>query len=164
MLTSRASVLSSLKFSLSRVRVLLGRLTEVVSVFSSEVALSMVVRVGVDGSSKSMSSALNRSVLEGQISNIVFIDHAENWLLLNEMILRVLEVLVFGGFEFSESIVTNQVGGLLLGLAVVAIQSSGESTGSKAVQIGFFRAFDLHIWLHLVRLLHQKPVFVPVIV
>lgn len=101
MLTSRASVLSSLKFSLSRVRVLLGRLTEVVSVFSSEVALSMVVRMGVDGSSKSMSSALNRSVLEGQISNIVFIDHAENWLLLNEMILRVLEVLVFGGFEFS---------------------------------------------------------------
>lgn len=156
--------MSSLKFSLSRVRVLLSSLTEVVSVFSSEVALPMVVRMGVDDSSKAVSSALNRSVLKGQISDVVFIDHAENWLLLNEMILRVLEVLVFSGFEFSESIITDQVFGLLLGLAVIAVQGSGESTGSKTVQIGFFRAFDLHIWLELVRLLHQKPVFVPVIV
>jgi len=163
-LASRALVLSGLELSLSRVRILLGRSSEVISVFSGEVALSVVRSVSVNNGAESVSSTVDRSVLEGEVSNVVFIDHAENWLLLNIVVLGLLVVLLLSSFEFSKSIVTDQVVSDLLRLAVVAIQSSRESTGSKTVQIRLFRAFKLQIWFGPVRLFPQKPVLVPVIV
>jgi len=163
-LATGAVVLSSLELSLSRSRVLLSSSSEVISVFSGEVSGSVVGRVSVDHGTKSVSSSVNGSVLEGEVSDVVFIDHAENWLLLNVVVLGLLVVLLLSSFEFSESIVTDEVGSDLLGLAVVAVQGSGETTGSKTVQISLFRAFNLKVGFGLVRLLYQVPVFVPVIV
>lgn len=80
------------------------------------------------------------------------------------MVFRLLIVLLFSSFEFSESIITDKVGSHLLRLAVVAVQGSGQATGGKTVQIVFFRAFNLKVGLGMVRLFHIEPVFVPVIV
>jgi len=124
----------------------------------------MVIRVGVDDSAEAMRSAIDGSVLERQVSNVVFIDHAEDWFLLNVVVLGLLVVLLFSSFQFPESIVADQVGSLLLGLAVVDVQGRGEPTGSKTVQIGLFGAFNLEVGLGTVSLLVQMPVFVPVIV
>jgi len=163
-LASRAVVLGGLELSLSRGRILLGSSSKVISVLGGEVALSVVRSVSVDSGAESVSSTVDRSVLEGEVSDVVFIDHAENGLLLNIVVLGLLVVLFLSSFEFSESIITDQMGGLLFGLAVVARQRSREATGSKTVQISLFRAFNLQIWFGLVSLLLQKPVFVPVIV
>lgn len=118
----------------------------------------------MNDSAESMRSAIDGSVLERQVSNVVFIDHAEDWFLLNVVVLGLLVVLFFSSFQFPESIVTDQVSSLLLGLAVVDVQGCGEPTGSKTVQIGLFRAFNLEVGLGTVSLLVQMPVFVPVIV
>jgi len=142
----------------------------------------------VNDSAESMRSAIDGSVLERQVSNVVFIDHAEDWFLLNVVVLGLLVVLLFSSFQFPlqsekaviktshkqvkhartrkvtyESIVADQVGSLLLGLAVVDVQGRGEPTGSKTVQIGLFGAFNLEVGLGTVSLLVQMPVFVPVI-
>lgn len=109
-----------MEVSLSRSRVLLGCLSVVISVFSSEVSLPVVVRVLVNHSAESLLGTVNGSVLKREVSNVVLIDHAEYGFLLNEVILRVLEVLVFSTFEFSKSIVTDETASVLLRLAVVA--------------------------------------------
>lgn len=109
-----------MEVSLSRSRVLLGCLSVVISVFSSEVSLPVVVRVLVNHSAESLLGTVNGSVLKREVSNVVLIDHAEYRFLLNEVILRVLEVLVFSTFEFSKSIVTDETASVLLRLAVVA--------------------------------------------
>jgi len=62
-LTSRASILSGLELPLGRGRVLSCRLSVVVSVFSGEVSLAMVLGVSVNDSSEPVLGALNISVL-----------------------------------------------------------------------------------------------------
>lgn len=67
----------------------------------------MVVGVLVNHSAESLLGTVNGSVLKREVSNVVLIDHAEYGFLLNEVILRVLEVLVFSTFEFSLKQVNN---------------------------------------------------------
>lgn len=75
MLASRATALSGLELSLSRVRILLSGSSEVISVFGSEVALSVVGSVSMDNGAESISSSVDGSVLEGKVSDVVFVDH-----------------------------------------------------------------------------------------
>lgn len=126
-MTSRTIVLSSLKCSLSLIGVSLGSLTEVVTVLSCEIALSVVRRMSSDHGSESLSSSLNWSVLQGEVSDVVLVNHAENWLPLNGVSFGVLVISILSTFEFSESVVTNKLFGLLLGLAVVGTERSRDS-------------------------------------
>lgn len=84
--------------------------------------------MGSDHGSESLSSSLNRSVLQGKVSNVILVNHAENWLLLNGVNFRVLVISILSTFEFSESVVTNKLCGLLLRLAVVDTERSRDST------------------------------------
>ena len=81
-------------------RSLVALLTEVVSVLCAEVASVMTSGVSGDNGTETFSGRVHWSVNQGQLSDVVLIDHSKDWLLLAHMDLRVLNFLLVGGLEF----------------------------------------------------------------
>ena len=105
-----------------------ARLTKVVPVLSAEVASIMASLVSGDDGSETLGSSLNGSVNEGELSNVVLVDHAEDGLLLADVDLRVANLSLVGSLEFSEAIITDEVVSFLLGFTVDRAKRGGKST------------------------------------
>lgn len=88
------------------------------SVFSFEVTLTVIGRMGGNNCSEALGGSLDGSVLERKVSDVVLVDHLQDGFLLNCVNCGVLEVNVFSSSEFPKSIIANQRFSLLLGLAV----------------------------------------------
>jgi len=93
-------------------------LTIVVSVFGGPVAGVVVVGVVRKDSSKSASCALHGPIDEGQLRNVVFVDHAQHGLLFLEVCLRLLNLLLVRRLKFSETVIWDQTKRLLMGFSV----------------------------------------------
>ena len=72
-------------------------LSIVVSVLSVEVASILIGPVSWDNCSKARIGGLHRSVHEGQLSDVVLVDHPKDWLLLLHVDLGVLHPLLVDG-------------------------------------------------------------------
>ena len=90
---SGKSLLSLLESSGSLSWGFLSSLTEVVPVFSAEVASFMPGIMSWDNSAKALRRRLNWSVNKRKLSNVVLIDHAEHGLLLADVDLWILNFL-----------------------------------------------------------------------
>lgn len=101
--SKRASGLLELGSSLSRCLVTL--LTEVISVLSAEVASLVTIRVAGDNGSKALGCGMDGSVDEGQLGNVVLVDHPQDGLLFAHVHLRVSNLLLGSSLEFSEAII-----------------------------------------------------------
>ena len=88
----------------------------------------MASLVSGDDGSETLGSSLNGSVNEGELSNVVLVDHAEDGLLLADVDLRVANLSLVGSLEFSEAIITDEVVSLLLGFTVDRAKRGGKST------------------------------------
>ena len=75
--------------------------TIVVSVFGGPIAGVMVVRMVRKDGPKSAAGALHGPVDEGQLRNVVFVDHAQHRLLFLEVCLRLLNLLLVRRLKFS---------------------------------------------------------------
>lgn len=71
----------------------LSRLTEVGAVLGVKVTCAMVGRVVGDHCAEASFGAGNIPVLQGQVSDVVLVDHAQDWLLSDHVDLRLLEVI-----------------------------------------------------------------------
>ena len=72
-------------------------------------------------------------------------------------------VLLLRGLELPEAVVGDKARGLLLGLAMVGTEGSGDTGGGKAGDVGFLLTLDASEGLLLVDLLNREAVFVPVL-
>ena len=92
------SLLLVISDSLAGIR---GRLlTEVVTVFSAEVAGTFSLIVARNDSTKARVGRLDRTIDERKFSDVVLVDHAQNRFLLAHMDLRVLNFLLVGRLKF----------------------------------------------------------------
>ena len=103
-------------------------LSKIVSVLSSEISGILFCTMAWDDSSKALVSSLHWSINERQLSDVVLVNHAKNWLFLLSVYLWVLHSLGVGGQKFPESIIWNQTECLLLWLAVDSVQWLWETT------------------------------------
>ena len=76
-------------------------LSEVVSVLSCKVSGIFFGTMAWDDSAKSRVSSLHGSVNQGQLSDVVLVDHAEDWLLLLDVDLWVLHFILIGSEQLS---------------------------------------------------------------
>ena len=90
-----------LEFSYGLVGVEHLLLSKVVSVLSCKVSGILFGSMAWDDSAKSSVSCLHWSVNEGQLSDVVLVDHAEDWLLLLNVDLGVLHLILVGGQQLS---------------------------------------------------------------
>jgi len=77
--------------------------------------------------------------------------------------LRVLQFLLVGRLEFSETVIGHQTERLLLGLAVKDTQGSWETTRSEAVKVVLLSTFNFEVGFQLVSLGDSLPIFIPVV-
>ena len=75
--------------------------TIVVSVFGGPVTGVVVVRVVRKDGPKSAAGSLHGPVNERQLRDVVFVDHAQHWLLFLEVCLRLLNLLLVRRLKFS---------------------------------------------------------------
>ena len=94
-----------------------------------------------DNGTKASTCSLYWSIDEGQLSDVVLVDHSEDWLLLLDMDLGVLEPLLVHGQQLPEAVVWDQTEGFLLWLAVDGVQWGWQSTGGQTVDGGLFATF-----------------------
>ena len=97
---------------------------------------------GNDGT-ETLGCGLDGSVDKGQLRDIVLVDHTEDRLLLAHVNGWPLDVLLVRRLQLTEAIVTDQVLGFLLRLAIDGAKRGGQTTGAQAVDIGFFGSFLL---------------------
>ena len=95
-----------------------GGISKVVAVLGLKVAGLLISPVARDDTTEAGLSALNWTIDKREFCNVVFVDHAQNWLLLCVVVLRVLMLLLVCSLEFSEAIVGHESEGFLLGLAI----------------------------------------------
>ena len=81
-------------------RRLVTLLTEVISVLSAEVASLVSLRVAGDNGSKALGCGVDGSVDEGQLGNVVLVDHPQDGLLLAYVYLGVSNLLLGSSLEF----------------------------------------------------------------
>ena len=75
-------------------------LAEVVPVFSAEVASTMAGLMSGNHSSEALGCSLHGPINEGELRDVVLVDHTKNGLLLTNVHFRVLNFLLIGRFEF----------------------------------------------------------------
>ena len=88
----------------------------------------MALFVSGDDGSETLSSGLNGSVDKGELSDVVLVDHTKNGLLLADVNLGVTNFSLVGGLKFSETIITDEVFGFLLGFTVDGTERGGKTT------------------------------------
>jgi len=152
------------KFGCGRCWVLGHLLAEVVSVLSAEVASVVITSIARDNSTETVVGSLDGAVNEGQLSNIVLVDHAKDGFFLSHVYLGVLNFLLVGRLQLSESIVGHNAISLLLGFAVDSAKWGRKTTGAQAVYVGLMLAPDPKVWLLLVELLLVEAFLVPVLI
>ena len=84
---------------------------------------------------------LHGPVDEGQLRDVVLVDHAEHGLLLAHVDLRVPDLLLVGRLQLAEAIITNQVGRFLLRLAVDGSEGGRQAARAETVDVGFPLSF-----------------------
>ena len=87
----------------------------------------------VDHRSESALGPTHRSVNEGQFGDVVFMDHAEDWLLSVSMHGGVHEILLSGTGLLIESVGGDHSGGVVLGHSVNSRKGLGDSGGGQGV-------------------------------
>ena len=92
--TTSKSLLSLVKVSSCSCGSLRHFLSEVVVVFSAEVASLVVGAMVGDNSAEAGMRGLDGPVDEGELSDVVLVDHAQHWLLLADVRLRFLNFLL----------------------------------------------------------------------
>lgn len=110
--------LSSLEVSSSLCWCFWSSLSEVIPVLSAEVTGFLSSIVSWNDCAKALGCGMHGSVYEGKLSDIVLVNHAQNWLLFTNMHLWVLNFLGVCGFKFSKAIVTDQMLSFLFGFAI----------------------------------------------
>ena len=81
--------------------------------------------VSGNDSAEALGRGLDGSIDEGQLRDVVLVDHAENGLLLAHVNGWSLDILLVRRLQLAEAIVTNQVLGLLLRLAIDGAERRG---------------------------------------
>lgn len=94
-------LLRLLEFSSGRGWVLLRLLSKVVSVLSAEVASVVIISMTRNDSTETVVGGLNRTVDEGELSDVVLVDHAEDGLLFSHVHLGVLNFLLVSRLQLS---------------------------------------------------------------
>ena len=97
---------------------LTGTLSKVVRILCAEVTSIMSGLVSGNDSTEALGCGLDGSVDEGQLSDVVLVYHAEDGLLLTHVNGRSLDVLLVRRLQLAEAVITDQVLGLLLRLAI----------------------------------------------
>lgn len=115
--------------------------TEVITGLGGETTCSVMGGVVHNDGTETLLSTVDGSVLEGEIGDVVLVNHAEDGLLLNLVNFGFLIEILVHGFELPEAIIADQLVGYLLGFAVVDAKGCGKATGSEAVQICLFGPF-----------------------
>lgn len=109
------------------------RCSEVITGLGSEAARTMHGGVVHNDGTEALLGALHRSILEGEVSDVVLVNHAEDWFLLNLMNFGLLIEVLVHRFEFPESVVADQLRSYLLRFAVVHTERHRQSTRSQTV-------------------------------
>ena len=117
-----------LEFSYGLAGIELFLLSKFVSVLSCKVSGIFFGTMAWNDSAKSRVSSLHGPVNQRQLSNVVLVDHAEDGLLLAHMNGWPLDVLLVRRLQLAEAIVTDQVLGLLLRLAIDGAERRGQTT------------------------------------
>jgi hypothetical protein len=115
--------------------------TVVITVFGLEV--TAVVRGLVlrdDGAEARLGTAYG-AIDKRKLSDVVLVNHAQNGLLLVNVDLRVAVLMLVRGLELTETVVGDQAGGLLLGLAVEGAQGSRNASGAETTDVSFLFTF-----------------------
>ena len=84
--------------------------------------------VSGNDSAEALGRGLDGSIDEGQLRDVVLVDHAEDGLLLAHVNGWPLDVLLVRRLQLAEAIVTDQVLGLLLRLAIDGAERRGQTT------------------------------------
>ena len=118
---------------------------------------------------------MHGSINEREFCDVVLIDHAQNWFLLQSVVLWVDNFLLGSGLQFSESIVWNQTKCLLPWFSCDGSEWCWNTTGRETVQVGLFLTFlikgqldsktttyDFEIGLKLVCLWDGEALLIPV--
>ena len=125
---SRQRSLSLLEISGGCGRVLWSTLTKVVPILSAEVALIVGRLVSGDDGAEALGRGMHGSINERKLSDVVLVDHAENWLLLAHVDSGLLDLLLVRRLQLTEAVIADQMLGLLLRLAVDGTKGCGQTT------------------------------------
>lgn len=75
--------------------------TEIVAAFRIEIALSVVIAMACNHRTETVLGSLNRAVDEGELSDVVLVNHAQNWLGRLVVDLRIAMQLLVGRLKLS---------------------------------------------------------------
>jgi hypothetical protein len=76
-------------------------LTEVVTTFRVEIALSVVIAMACNHGTETVLGSLNRTVNQGELSDVILVDHSQNWLGRLVVDLGLAVQLLVGRLKFS---------------------------------------------------------------
>ena len=77
---------------------------------------------------KALSCRLDRPIDQRKLSDVVLVDHAEHGLLLSHVDLWILDVLLVGRLELTETVIADKMGRLLLRLAIDRAEGRWQTT------------------------------------
>ena len=103
-------------------------LSKVVPILCAEVTSVMSGLMSGNDSAEALGCGLDGSIDEGELRDVVLVDHAEDGLLLAHVYGWPLDVLLVRRLQLAEAIVTDQVLGLLLRLAIDGAERRGQTT------------------------------------
>lgn len=158
------SLLRLLEISNSLLGLIRDLLTEVIPVLSAEVTGLVAGTVSRNDGAEALRSSLHRSIDEGELSDVILVDHAQNGLLLAHVHLRVLNFLLVRRLQLPEAVVGDEAERLLLGLTVDGSEGSRQTTRGQTVDVRLTLALDALLGVPLVGLFDGETLLVPVLI
>jgi hypothetical protein len=122
----------------------------------------MALWVLINNGSKPSLWTSDRSIDEGQLCNIVFVNHIQDWLFLYPVHLWVQKVSLGSSFHFLVTIRRNDLASVVLWHTIDSLQGLRQSCRVKAVDRWVEISLHSNVWLLPVLLLNGQSLLIPI--